>query len=83
MIDSGSFPAALRRGYHYWFRPSGYSSTYQSSQGVVTFGDISPLTSYNGSLTVSSSLVATINLGSVGNDFKVGWIVYHLAGLKN
>lgn len=83
MIDSGSFPAALRRSYHYWFRPSGYSSTYQSSQGVVTFGDISPLTSYNGSLTVSSSLVATINLGSVGNDFKVGWIVYLWAGLQN
>jgi len=85
MIDSGSFPAALRRNYHYWFRPSGYSSTYQSSQGVVTFGELSTNYFYGlslDSITIGPTVTQTIRLDS-DSKYKAGWIIYLWAGLED
>lgn len=83
MIDSGSFPAALRRGYHYWFRPSGYDSTYDSSQGIVTFGEARRGTTLvSTSLVLSSTTTSTVTLYD-DPGFKVGWIIILYAGLSD
>jgi hypothetical protein len=81
MIDSGSFPAALRRSYHYWFRPSGFDSTYQSAEGIVTFGESSVATVLTStSITISPTTIQTVTLYD-DPGFKVGWIIYLYAGL--
>jgi hypothetical protein len=85
MIDSGSFPAALRRGYHYWFRPSGYSSTYDSSKGVIIFGELGTDYFYGlslDSITIGPTVTQTIRLESDAK-YKVGWIIYLWSGLED
>lgn len=74
MIDSGSFPAALRRGRRYQFMPSGYDSTYESSEGIIQYGVDRFNVTITDSLVLSSTTTATVTLpGDPG--YKVGWII--------
>ena len=75
MIDSQSFPAALRRSYHYWFIPAGYDTTYESSQGVISYGVNKVGAYFTGiPLDISSTGSFTITL-YYDPGFKVGWII--------
>jgi hypothetical protein len=75
MIDSQSFPAALRRSYHYWFTPAGYDTTYETSAGIIGYGINRVFTYVTGTpLTIASTGSQTITIYS-DPGFKVGWII--------
>jgi hypothetical protein len=79
MMDSGSFPAALRRNYHYWFKPAGYDTTLKSNQGIVTFGEglvVSTLINTPYDIVSTGSLTITVDDGTENTDrYKVGWLI--------
>jgi hypothetical protein len=88
MIDSGSFPAALRGPRRYQFQGA-LDPTLQSREGVVTFGAF--LQDYFAGLSLDSITVGTTTTQEIhvstfaapgDPKFKVGWIVYLWAGLQ-
>ena len=82
MIDSLSFPAALRRRFHYWFIPAGYDTTYKSDNGVIGYG-LDQVKTYVTStpLTILSTGSQTVTLYE-DPGFKVGWIIRLYPGLQ-
>jgi hypothetical protein len=88
MIDSGSFPAALRNGRRYQFQGA-LEPTLQSRDGVVTFGAFGQ--DYFAGLSLDSITVGTTTTQEIhvstfaapgDPKFKIGWIVYLWAGLQ-
>lgn len=88
MIDSGSFPAALRGPRRYQFQGA-LDPSLQSRDGVVTFGALGVDYSYGlslDSITIGATTTTTINVSTLSAPgdpgYKVGWIIYLWAGLE-
>jgi hypothetical protein len=88
MMDSGSFPAALRGPRRYQFQGA-LDPTLESRDGVVTFGalgaDYAYAVSFD-SITIGATTTQTIDVSGPGGGtdpgYKVGWIIYLWAGIE-